>query len=181
VLPIPLSLVVTDAYTSQPLAGVVVTCKPGSVGGELDPSPTQTTDATGTVTYTYQLPRKPTPVTINCSSRVSTTAVFHETSTTGPPAHMNIASGNKQTAPPNTPLAAPLKVKVGDAKGFGVAGVTVSFTDNAAGGAFTASSAITDANGNASTQYTTGPNTGTVKITASTAGVKSVIFTVTVQ
>jgi hypothetical protein len=74
-----------------------------------------------------------------------------------------------------------LVVKVVDAKGFAVAGVTINFTDNGAGGTFVATSVVTGSNGTAAAQYTTGPNTGTVTITASTAGLKSVNLKVTVQ
>jgi hypothetical protein len=57
----------------------------------------------------------------------------------------------------------------------------VTFTDNGAGGAFSVTSPVTDSRGRASTQYTTGPNTGKVTVTVSTPGVNSVNFTVTVQ
>jgi len=59
--------------------------------------------------------------------------------------------------------------------------VTVNFTDNGAGGTFVATSVVTSSNGNASAQYTTGPNAGKVTITASTAGVKSVSLKATVE
>jgi len=72
-------------------------------------------------------------------------------------------------------------MKVVDANGFGTPGVTVNFTDNGAGGTFVANSVTTNATGTATGQYTTGPNTGTVIITASTAGLKSLNFKVTVQ
>jgi len=181
VLPIPLSVVATDAYASRPLAGATVTCKDGGVGGVFTPSSVQTTDATGTVTYSYQLPTKLGAVSIACSSPGYAGALFSETSTAGAPVRISITSGNNQTAPRNTPLAAPLVVKVVDAKGFAVAGVTINFTDNGAGGTFVATSVVTGSNGTAAAQYTTGPNTGTVTITASTAGLKSVNLKVTVQ
>ncbi|MBZ5664004.1 MAG: Ig-like domain-containing protein [Acidobacteriia bacterium] len=181
VLPVPLTVVATDAYASGPLAGVPVTCKDGGVGGVFLPSATQTTDAKGTVTYSYQLPSKPRALAITCSSLGYTSALFSETSTTGPPARMTITSGNRQIAPPNTPLPAPLVVKVVDSNGLGVPGVTVTFSDNGAGGTLSASSVITSAVGIATTQYTTGPNTGKISITASTAGVASVNFVETVQ
>jgi hypothetical protein len=72
-------------------------------------------------------------------------------------------------------------VKVVDASGLNEPGVTVTFTDNGAGGAFSVTSPVTDSRGRASTQYTTGPNTGKVTVTVSTPGVNSVNFTVTVQ
>jgi hypothetical protein len=180
VLPVPLSIVAStaSAYGSTPLAGVSVTCKDGGAGGVFTPSATQTTDGTGTVTYNYQLPSKPGAVTITCTSTGYTNAaVFSETSAAGAPASMTITSGNNQTAPPNAPLPAPLVVKVVDVKGYGVAGATVNFTDNGAGGTFGAPSVVTGSNGTASAQYTMGPKTGKISITASSVGLKNLTFT----
>ena len=170
-----------SAYGSGPLAGVSVTCKDGGVGGVFTPSATQTTNATGTVKYSYQLPAQARAVAITCSSAGYTSALFSETSTVGAPVRMSTVSGNNQTAAPNAPLLAPFVVKVVNATGFAVPGVTVSFTDNSAGGTFVATSVVTDSNGNATAQYTTGPNAGKVTITASTAGVSPVNLKVTVQ
>jgi hypothetical protein len=183
VLPVPLSVVATtaSAYGSTPLAGVSVVYKDGGAGGVFTPPSPQTTDATGTVTFSYQLPPKLEAVTIACSTKGYISALFSETSTAGPPVAMSVTSGANQTAEPNTPLAAPLVVKVVDAHGFGVAGVTANFTDNGAGGTFAATSVVTGKNGTAAAQYTTGPNAGKVTITASTAGAKSVNLKVTVQ
>jgi hypothetical protein len=183
VLPVALSVRATtaSAYGSGPLTGISVTCKDGGVGGVFTPSATQSTSASGTVTYSYQLPARARAVAITCSSPGYTSALFSETSTVGAPVRMSTISGNNQTAPPNAPLAAPLVVKVVNATGFGVPGVTVSFTDNSAGGTFVATSVVTASNGNASAQYTTGPNAGKATITASTAGVKPVNLKVTVQ
>jgi len=181
VLPVALSVVATDAYVSGPLSGVVVTCKDGGVGGVFTPGAIQTTDTTGKITFSYQLPPKPRAVTITCSSPGYISALFGETSAVGPPVKMNIVSGNNQTAAPNTPLAAPLVVKVLDANSIPVPGVTVNFTDNGAGGTFVATSVITSSIGTATAQYTTGPNTGTVTITASTAGLTALNLKVTVQ
>ncbi len=183
VLPVALSVVATDYYGFGPLAGVVVTCKDGGVGGLFGvggvfyPSPIQlTTDATGTITFSYQLPPKPHAVTITCLSLGYVSAVFSETSAVGPPAKMTSVSGNNQSAAPLTPLALPLVVKVMDANGFGVPGVTVNFTDNGAGGTFVATSVVTGSTGTAAAQYTTGVKAEKVIITASTAGLKNVNF-----
>jgi hypothetical protein len=181
ILPVSLTIVATDAYTSALLAGVPVTCKDGGAGGVVLPSATQTTDANGTATFSYQLPPTLRTVTITCTSPGYTNALFRETSTVGPPVHLTISSGNRQTAPPNTPLPAPLVVKVTDSHGYGVPGVTVAFTDNGAGGTLSASTALTNAQGTASVQYTTGSKTGTVTITGSTTGLKLVNFKETVQ
>jgi protocatechuate 3,4-dioxygenase beta subunit len=89
---------------------------------------------------------------------------------------MVLASGNKQAAAPNTPLPAPLALKVMDANGIGVPGVTVNFTDNGASGTFATNSVVTNAVGSAVAQYTTGRSAGKVTITASTAGLKNINF-----
>jgi hypothetical protein len=175
-LPVALSVVATDAYASQPLVGVVVTCKDAGALGLFTPSQPQTTDSTGTVTFSYRLPPTPRAVTITCSSPGFTSAVFSETSAVGPPVRMVLASGNNQTATPNSPLPASLVLKVADANGIGVPGVTVNFTDNGAGGTFVANSVVTNAVGSAVAQYTTGRSAGKVTITASTAGLKNINF-----
>ena len=183
VLPAALSVRATtaSAYGSGPLTGISVTCKDGGVGGVFTPSATQTTNATGTATYSYQLPAQARAVAITCSSPGYISALFSETSTVGAPVRMSAVSGNNQTAEPNARLAAPLVVKVVNATGFGVPGVTVHFTDNGAGGTFVATSVVTASNGTATAQYKTGPNAGKVTITASTPGVNSVNLMVTVQ
>jgi hypothetical protein len=167
---------------------VVVTCKDGGVGGLFGvggvfyPSPIQlTTNATGRIGFSYKLPPKPRAVTITCASLGYISALFNETSAVGPPVRMSIVSGKNKTAAPNTPLPATLVVKVADANGYGVPGVTVNFTDHGAGGTFVASSVITSSIGTAAARYTTGANTGTVTITASTARLKALNLKVTVQ
>lgn len=176
VLPIPLTVAATDAYVSNPLAGVVVKCSDAGAGGVFSPNTTQTTNASGTVTYTYQLPGKPRAVTITCTSAGYNSSVFSETSTSGVPVAMSLSSGNNQTSPANTPLTLPLVVKVADAHGFGVPGIAVNFTDNGAGGSFVATQVVTGSNGTAGALYTTGVVAGKVVITASTTGLKSVTF-----
>jgi hypothetical protein len=177
VLPVSLTVAATDAYFSEPLAGVVITCTAVEAGGVFSPSTIQTTNLSGTVSYTYQLPSKPQTVTINCASPGYIGTSFTETCTTGPPVSMSINSGNSQTTPPNAPLPAPLVVKVIDAHSYGVPGVTVNFTDNGAGGTFVTPSVVTGSSGTSSAQYSMGPNTGKIKITASSSGLKSITFT----
>lgn len=180
-LPLPLVVLAADAYQSQPQAGIAVTCKDGGVGGVFSPGTLQTTDSTGKVSFTYQLPPKPRAVAITCTAKGYSSALFNETSAVGTPVRMSAVSGNNQTAAPNTPLAAPLVVKVVDAHGFGVPGTAVTFTDNGAGGTLGGNPIVTDSAGNATETYTTGPNAGKVTVTVSTAGVKSLNLKVTVQ
>lgn len=180
VLPVGLTVLATDAYAGAPIPGVSVTCKDGTAGGVFTPSATQTTNASGSATFTFQLPSKPGTVTITCTATGYLSTVFTETATTGAPSRMTITSGNKQTGPDATPLAQPFVLKVLDSKSFGVPGVSVAFTDNGAGGSFSPNPAITSSNGTATTQYTTGPKTGSVTVTASTTGVASLNLKATV-
>jgi hypothetical protein len=181
VLPIPLVVLASDAYSQAPLAGLAITCNDGKANGVLLPSATQTTDATGKATFEYQLPTSTQVVTIVCTSPTTTTTSFTETCTAGAPAAIKVVSGNRQSAPPNTMLAKPFVVKVVDATGIGVPGVTVNFTDNAAGGSFSSTAPVTNSKGEATTQYTTGPTAGKVTVTSSTAGVSPKNLLVTVE
>ncbi|HVM91506.1 MAG TPA: Ig-like domain-containing protein [Terriglobales bacterium] len=181
VLSSPLTVLASDAYSHAPIPGLPVTCNDGSARGLFIPSATQTTDSTGTATFQYQLPPSVEVVSITCTSPTTTSAAFTEYSAPGVPTTLRIVSGNKQVAPPNTLLPSPLVVKVLDANGNLVPGVTVSFTDNGAGGSFSVPSAVTDSKGKATTQYTTGANTGKITITASAPGTNSVTFQETVQ
>ncbi len=181
VLPIPLSILTSDPYSQAPLSGVSVTCNDNRAGGVFIPSPNLVTDASGTATFNYQFGAKPQAVTITCVAANFTNAVFTETCVPGAPASIKPVSGNRQTGPPNTTLPKPLVVKVVDTDNAPVQGVTVTFSDNGAGGSFSATSVVTDSKGQASTQYTTGPNPGKVDVTASSAGLNSKDFEETVQ
>ncbi|MGB9196516.1 MAG: Ig-like domain-containing protein [Terriglobales bacterium] len=181
VLPIPLSVLASDAYTHAPIPGLAVTCSDGNARGTFIPSATQTTDSTGTATFQYQLPNAQETITITCTSPTTTTTAFTEISGAGPPAAMKTVSGNRQSGPPNAMLSKPLVVKVIDANEHPVPGVTVNFTDNGAGGSFSSASPVTDSKGKASTQYTTGPNPGKVTVTVSTSGTNSLKLIETVQ
>ena len=97
------------------------------------------------------------------------------------PATQTVVSGNNQTGPPNTQLASPLVVEVKDMYGNPVSGVSVSFSDNGAGGMFSGDPVVTDSNGQASVNYTTSSQAGAVSITATVANINSVTFTETVQ
>jgi hypothetical protein len=172
VLPTPLTLKAADSYTSQPVPGVTVTCTDKGAGGAFTPSTVQTTDANGQVAYTYRLPGTPKTVSISCTSPSYASGSFTETVTLGPPARMVPVSGAGQTVGPKTALPTPIVVKVVDAASFPLAGVTVNFSDNSAGGTFTAISGVSAANGTVSTQYTTGTKAQHVTISATTTTLK---------
>jgi hypothetical protein len=62
-----------------------------------------------------------------------------------------------------------------------VAGITVNFTDNGAGGTFSNASPVTGANGEVAVSYTTGSTAGTVTIPATTSTLGPVNFKETVN
>jgi hypothetical protein len=89
-----------------------------------------------------------------------------------------VLSGNGQTGVIGLGLAAPLVVKVTDTNGDPMAGVAITFTTSS-GGTLSATSATTDANGDAQTYYTLGLVSGAQTVTASAAGLSTpVTFTV---
>ena len=79
---------------------------------------------------------------------------------TGQPAALLVVAGADQDAPVGSTLAVAPTVVVRDARGNGVAGVTVRFSVEAGGGAVALSTVITSASGQASTPWTLGTTTG---------------------
>ena len=88
--------------------------------------------------------------------------------------------GNNQTGGTGTVLPVPLTVLASNLNGGGVqSGVSVAFSDGAAGGTFGTPIATTDSNGIASTTYTLPTSAKTVTINATSAGYTSAVFTET--
>jgi uncharacterized protein (TIGR03437 family) len=98
------------------------------------------------------------------------------------PANLTISSGNQQSGPTGGTVT--IAAKVTDANGSPVAGVTVNFTVASGPAQFSGNSATgaatTDVKGVASVQVTLGSTAGTVKISAASAGLSTVNFTLTV-
>ena len=76
------------------------------------------------------------------------------------PAQIQKISGDNQTGPAGTTLAAPLVVQVNDSRGNPVPNVTVTFGVSAGEGSIDPSTATTGADGRASTVFTTGTISG---------------------
>ena len=97
-----------------------------------------------------------------------------------------VVSGGAQLAPATTAFAQPFKVKVVNAAGAGIAGVTVTFTPPASGasGSFAGGvdTAVTDIYGVAtSASFTANSTTGTYLVTASAPGYASATLQATNQ
>ncbi|MFN0098075.1 MAG: Ig-like domain-containing protein [Gemmatimonadaceae bacterium] len=91
-----------------------------------------------------------------------------------------VVSGNNQSVELAELAPDSLVVRVLDAAGQPVAGVAVDFTVSANGGVVSPTSATTDVNGRAATQWRVSAVLGTYTVTASRAGYGSAVFTGTV-
>jgi protocatechuate 3,4-dioxygenase beta subunit len=81
------------------------------------------------------------------------------------------SAGNNQSGTVGTTLANPLQVLVANPyTGVVASGVTVSFTDNGAGGTFGSPTAVTNSSGIASTTYTLSQTAGNITISATGSG-----------
>lgn len=88
------------------------------------------------------------------------------------------AGGDDQAAPAGTALPQPLRVVAVDRLGAAVQGITVSFAVNAGGGSLSTASAVTGADGSATTAWTLGTGAGAPQaVTATAAGIATVQFT----
>lgn len=83
--------------------------------------------------------------------------------------------------PPTAPAlgTVPVTVRVNATDGLPMAGVAVAFAVSAGGGSVSAASAISDASGDASISWTLGPTVGAQSLTASSAGLASVVVATT--
>jgi len=172
-------VVVRDAF-NNPVPGVAVTFSDGGAGGLFSANPV-TTNSLGQASVSYTLPTIAKTYTLTASTIGGVAFNFSERAIAGAPASLAIASGNGQTAHPNTQLPAALVVVMKDQYGNPVSGVSVAFSDGGAGGTLSASTATTTGTGKASVTYITPGATGNVTITASVTGLSPVLFTVHVQ
>src|SRR5581483_9008215 len=91
---------------------------------------------------------------------------------------LSATGGSGQVAPAGTTLPTPLTVVASNPyTGMPVPGVTVTFSDGGKSGTFSNPTAVTDANGQASTTYTLPATAQTLTITASATGYATASFT----
>jgi adhesin/invasin len=175
----PPSVVVRDG-SGTPVANTVVTFAVTTGGGQLTGA-SQTTNAQGVATVTsWRL--GPTPGTNRVTATVAslTPVTFTATGTAGAPATMEKAAGDNQTAQVNRPVAIPPSVRVLDAAGNGVAGVSVSFTIGTGGGAVVIGNVVTATDGSATVgAWILGSTPGANTLIATATGVGMVTFNAT--
>ncbi|MFL5488452.1 MAG: Ig-like domain-containing protein [Gemmatimonadaceae bacterium] len=99
---------------------------------------------------------------------------------TGPPATIALVSGDAQRSTQvGTKLPLPLTIKVSDAEGLSLSGVTVTWAT--ASGTLSAASSRTDRNGIATAEWTLGSVAGIQTATATVTGLNAVTFSATAR
>ncbi len=179
----PFVVKVTDSNNNS-VPGVSVTFTVTSGGGRLS-NIASTTDSQGQASTTFILGPNPGANTVTATVGSVTPVTFTATGNTAKPTTISLVSGNNQAGTAGVPLASPFIVQVTDANNKPVPGVAVIFQITAGGGKFsgggTSLTVNTDAQGQASTTLTLGPNPGTITVTASSTGLSGspIIFAAT--
>lgn len=168
-LPNPLIVRVTDPE-GKPKPGVAVTFAITAGGGSLSPAQASTDkDGFAFTILTLGPEAGANQVVASAGTLAGSPVIFTANATveTGTEANLILVSGDHQTGRVGQPLAAPFVVRVTDANGRPVSGVSVSFTLSAGGGALEPPVAATDSEGRAATRLTLGPVAGTHTVLAS--------------
>ncbi len=142
-------------------SATVATVGNGTAG---NPAGLVTAQAVGTATITATIG------SVAGSANVTVTQV---------PALLALVDGNAQSATVGTQLPLPVRVRVTDAQGLSIPGVTVGFAATTGGGSVGTPTTTTNASGQASSTWTLGALLGAQTLTASSAGVASFVFNAT--
>src|SRR5579862_1985624 len=179
------ALVATVTTNGAPTSGVVVTFAApttgpgGTFSNTFSKTATATTDVNGIATSpAFMANGTAGPYVVTASvPGVIRAANFSLTNTTGAPASVIATSGTPQSAPINTPFAAPLVVTVFDSGQNPVSGVTVTFTAPATVTPPNASGIFADTASNVTTAIsnTSGVATSAVFTANGTAGPDTVM------
>lgn len=176
----PPSVIVRDAQ-GVPVPGVVVTFTVTAGGGTVTGSPA-TTNGNGVARVTsWRLGAAVGQNTVTATAPGLPSVTFNATGTAGAAARVTAAEGTDQTAVQGQNVATPPAVRVTDAGGNPVPGVTVTFAVLAGGGAATGLTQTTDAQGRAAVgSWTLGsgaPNTLRATVSGSAITGNPVTFT----
>ena len=173
------SVVVRDAV-GNPASGVTVTFSLTSGGGQISGG-TQTTNAQGIATIgSWRVGSIPGPNTVTATVAGLTPVTFTANGTAGAPVLMEKTLGDAQTAQVNRAVPIAPQVRVVDAAGNGVGGVTVTFAVSAGDGSVVIGTVPTSVDGRATVgAWILGSTPGLNTLTASAAGLASVTFTAT--
>ncbi len=176
-LPLPLVVRVVD-QRGVGIADAEVTWT-SSDGGPTATQEVDTTDADGYAQTAVRLGPTVGTQTVSAALNDVNPVVFTLNATTAPASRLVADSGDAQTGAVGEVLENSLVVLVTDAFGNPRPGVPVSFAVGAGGGAVSASSVISDAQGHSRVQWTLGTAAGTQLVTASTGSLPQLSFTAT--
>ena len=171
----PPSVRVTDAG-GNPVSGVTVAFAVATGGGSVTPV-TVSTNASGIATltsWTLGNTAGPNSVSATVSGLAGSPVTFNATGTIGAASILVAQSATSQSSTISSAVSAPPSVKVTDAAGNGVSGVSVVFTLASGGGSISPASPatiVTNASGIATlTSWTLGVAAGANSVTAASAG-----------
>lgn len=165
----PPSVLVTDQY-GNPKSGVSVTWAVASGGGTVDDTGGTSTGSDGVATVTsWTLGGSvgANSVTATVAGLTGSPVTFRANATAATPDNLATISGTGQTGVVAGAAAAAFGVRVRDSGNAGIPGVTVAWDVLAGGGSLSASTSVTDSNGDAFTTLTTGTTVGVNKVRAS--------------
>jgi len=165
----PLVVRVANA-AGDPIDGITVTWTVTAGGGSLNGS-TSTTNAQGETSQSYTLGAAGSNRVRASVTGTSLTVDFSATANAAPitdsvPATIEIASGDNQSATVSTALPAALVVRVRNAAGQALGGVSVDWAAASGGGMLSASNTTTSTQGLASVTYTVGSSAGVNTVAA---------------
>lgn len=182
-VPVPPAVIAKDA-DGNPVAGVSVSFAVATGGGSVDPVTEVITGTDGIAALTaWTLGPLAGPNTLEASAAglVGSPITFTASGTAGAASQLAITGGDDLTGPVATTLGTAHEVRVTDATGNPVAGVTITWSA-IGGGSVSSPTSVTDADGRATTTRTLGPTAGTQQTEASatlSGGATSVTFTIT--
>ena len=127
-----------------------------------------------TATFTGVVAGTPTSIGATVDGNPVTTPAPTVTVVPGPPAQVEVVTGNGQTATAGTAVSVPPEVVVRDAVNNAVPGATVTFAVTGGAGSVTGASATTNAQGRAAVgSWTLGTAAGANELTATAGGVST--------
>ncbi len=172
--------VLVNTDMGVPRADVTVTWVIQSGGGSLS-SATSVTDAGGIAAVTSMLGTVAGPqlVRASVSGYDGSPVLFQSTGMPGPASGLVKISGDNQIAGRLQAVGTAPTVRVTDAFGNGVAGITVDWQVTAGGGTVGAASSVSGVDGNASVSWTLGNTTGPNALGAGFGGGPTVSFAAT--
>lgn len=169
----PVTVTVTD-QNGAAMSNAVVNWSVIAGGGSVA-SATSTTDASGNASIVWTLGNTIGVDSLKATLTTGASATITATAIAGVATTLSKASGDAQSVPVGA-TSGPMVVKLTDLFGNPVAGATVSWSV-AGGGALSASSTTTDANGMAQVTLTADPTPAAYTITATAGALTAVVFT----